>query len=360
MLTVRFVCLVVSVFMAIFAHRNVIAMKKISKISLLCLAAALLAGGVWAWLVPMCRYSGRDARVYIPADAASEEWRDSLSSALGQGFADKVYASLRLMGEEPRYGSYVINEGTPAFRAARNMAKGRQTPVRVTINNMRLMNDLATRVCRRLEADPRDFLQACDTMLPAMGFAPEQFPAAFLPNTYEYYWNAPACGVVRDLVRWRNKWWEQDSRIDKAKKLGLTPVEVATLASIVEEESAKADELPKIARLYLNRLKRGMPLQADPTVKFAVGDFSLRRILGAHLKTPSAYNTYLAPGLPPGPIRIASQQGIDAVLNAPEHNNLYMCAREDFSGYHRFAETYAEHMRNARAYQAALNKLNIK
>ena len=161
------------------------------------------------------------------------------------------------------------------------------------------------------------------------------------------------------VVSYRDNFWTPD-RLEKASKLGLTPVEVAILASIVEEESNKTDEHPKIARLYLNRLKRGMRLQADPTVKFATGDFSLRRIRGRHLSLKSPYNTYLNAGLPPGPIRVADGRAIDAVLSAPEAPYLYMCAKPDFSGYHDFASDYQTHRANARRYQKALNERSIK
>lgn len=161
------------------------------------------------------------------------------------------------------------------------------------------------------------------------------------------------------MTQYRDRFWTDDRR-EKARKLGLTPVEVATLASIVEEESAKPDEYPAIARLYMNRLKKGMLLQADPTVKYATGNFALRRITGEHLRTPSPYNTYLHPGLPPGPLRTPSKSTIDRVLSAPAHTYLYMCAKEDFSGYHNFASDYATHTANARRYQKELNRRGIK
>ena len=158
---------------------------------------------------------------------------------------------------------------------------------------------------------------------------------------------------------YRNRFWDK-SRRSKAARLGLTPAEVATIASIVEEETAKTDEKPKVARLYLNRLQKGIKLQADPTVKFASGDFSLRRITGKHLAIESPYNTYKISGLPPGPIRVPASSTLDAVLNAPNHNYIYMCAKEDFSGYHNFASDYATHQANARRYQAELNRRGIR
>ncbi len=165
--------------------------------------------------------------------------------------------------------------------------------------------------------------------------------------------------MVRRLLDYRNRFWSKERR-SKAASLGLTPSQVATIASIVEEETAKADEKPKVARLYLNRLKKGIKLQADPTVKFATGDFTLRRITGKHLAIESPYNTYKVNGLPPGPIRIPAAATIDAVLNAPKHDYIYMCAKEDFSGYHNFASDYATHMANARRYQAELNRRGIR
>ncbi len=164
---------------------------------------------------------------------------------------------------------------------------------------------------------------------------------------------------MEKLVGIRDNFWTKE-RLDKAAKLGLTPVEVATIASIVEEESNKKDERPMIARLYINRVKQGMKLQADPTVKFATGNFALRRITGKHLRTDSPYNTYKNVGLPPGPIRVPNAATLDAVLNAPEHNYIYMCAKEDFSGRHNFAADYATHRKNAKKYQAALNRRGIR
>lgn len=210
-----------------------------------------------------------------------------------------------------------------------------------------------------MECPADSFKQSLDTILSARGYSRPEYVAAFLPDTYEMYWTSSPEAIVKRLTGYRDDFWTPE-RIAKAQELGLTPAQVATLASIVEEESNKADEYPQIARLYINRLNRGMRLQADPTVKFATGDFGLRRVRGNHLAFKSPYNTYLNNGLPPGPIRVAAGSTIDAVLSAPESPYLYMCARSDFSGYHDFASDYQTHRANARRYQQALNARSIK
>jgi len=193
-----------------------------------------------------------------------------------------------------------------------------------------------------------------------LGYDTATVVALFVPNTYEVYWNISAEALLQRMKKENDAFWNAQGRKEKAAALGLTPVEVATLASIVDEETAANAEKPTIAGLYLNRLRQGMLLQADPTVKFALGDFTLRRILNRHLEVDNPYNTYLYPGLPPGPIRVPSVVGIDAVLNHQQHDYLYMCAKEDFSGTHNFAHTLQEHLRNAARYAAALNQRGIK
>ncbi len=305
-------------------------------------------------------YSGDPVWVYVPRDASSADVRGALRESLGRGVGDRVYALWRLQGGEPAtaHGAYRVQSGEWAVKIARHLSKGMQTPVRVSWTDARTMDQLAAKLAVSVECSAVDFLEACRGILPGAGFSEPEFPAAFVPDTYEVYWSSSADELVRRLLDYRNRYWTSE-RVNRAAGLGLSPTQAATLASIVEEESAKGDERPKIARLYLNRLKKGMLLQADPTVKFAVGDFSLRRIKGEHLAKESAYNTYKRRGLPPGPIRIASKQGIEAVLSAPSHDYLYMCAKEDFSGYHNFAVDYATHMANARRYQAQLNRRNI-
>lgn len=305
-------------------------------------------------------HEGEDTWIKISAGASERDVHESVTSALGADEGGRVMAIWNLLHSDPvkSHGAYLVKAGQPAWRTAYNLSRGRQTPVRITWNNVRLFSQLAERIAEDLDFTAADFEAAADTVLTSEGYTQAQFPAAFLPDSYEFYWGARPEKVIRKMLESHNAFWN-DKRLKKAEDLGLTPAEVATVASIVEEETAKTDEMPKVARLYLNRLKQDMPLQADPTVKFAVGDFSIKRISGAMLQTPSPYNTYRNKGLPPGPIRVASQTGIDAVLDAPQHDYIYMCAKEDFSGYHNFSKTYSEHQANAARYQAELNRRNI-
>ena len=192
-----------------------------------------------------------------------------------------------------------------------------------------------------------------------LGFTPETLPALFIPNTYEVYWNMSAEDFMQRMLKEHKAFWNE-KRLKQAEAIGLTPIEVATLASIVEEETANQAEKPMVAGLYINRLKKGMLLQADPTVKFSLQEFGLKRILFKHLEVDSPYNTYKYAGLPPGPIRVPSYQGLESVLNYTKHNYIYMCAKEDFSGTHNFAVTSAQHAANARKYQQALNRRGIR
>ncbi len=309
----------------------------------------------------MQSHSGGPVWVYIPAQATQGQVRDSLVSTLGANEGGRVYTIWRLAGGKPStaHGAYLINDGRSSVAVARTLKRGTQTPVKAGFNGGRTLNDVARRMTANLECSEEEFLDACDKLLPEAGFKKEEFPAAFLPDTYEVYWTDSGERLVERLLGHRNRFWN-DERRRKAEALGLTPVKTATLASIVEEETAKTDERPTVARLYLNRLQKGMLLQADPTVKFATGNPRLRRITNQHLKIESPYNTYLHAGLPPGPIRVVSASTLDAVLNAPKNPYIYMCAREDFSGYHNFATDFATHSANARRYQQELNRRGIR
>ncbi len=322
--------------------------------------AAVFAFGIYWGTKAFSRYPGPKQRIFIQVGADNDGIRDALVSQLGDYGAD-VAALLKLRDAAPQKaaGSYVIMPGDRAWSVMNRLRVGVQTPVRLTINQIRTMQQLAQKISETMMFSDKDFIAACDSVLPVLGYKKEQFPASFIPDTYEFFYTTPATDVVRSLTRYHEKFWDRD-RTAKAQALGLTAAEIATIASIVEEESSKQDEWPKIARLYLNRLDRGMKLQADPTVKYALGDFAIRRVTHAMLDTDSPYNTYRHEGLPPGPIRIPEKAAIDAVLNAPLHDYIYMCAREDFSGYHNFACDLATHNANARRYQATLDARGIK
>ena len=254
-------------------------------------------------------------------------------------------------------GRYHLREGMNANQVANILRSGLQEPVNLVFNNIRTKEQLAGVVSRSIEADSLSILQLFDPeSVGEYGFTPETFPAMFIPNTYEIYWTTSARQFADRMKREYEIFWNEE-RLKKAENLGMSPVEVVTLASILQEESNKQSERPRIAGVYINRLRKGMLLQADPTVKFAMGDVTLRRILLRHLDIDSPYNTYLYPGLPPGPITFPEILAIDAVLDYEKHNFYYFCAREDFSGFHNFSRTNAEHERNAARYHAALEKL---
>ena len=258
-------------------------------------------------------------------------------------------------------GNYTLRPGDSMRDICLRLVAGNQTPVKLIVPSVRTLDRLAGAVGRQLMTDSASVMDLLTdkAFLDSLGYTSAMLPSLFIPNTYEVYWTMTPEQFVTRMMKENRRYWN-DTRRAKAKAQGLTPSEVMTLASIVDEETAKDDEKPLVARLYLNRLKRGMLLQADPTVKYALGDFELRRILYAHLQTDSPYNTYKYAGLPPGPIRIPTMAAIEAVLNPAAHSYLYMCAKEDFSGYHNFASTLAQHNANARRYQRALNQLGIK
>lgn len=260
-----------------------------------------------------------------------------------------------------RYGSYLVTKGMTTLELYRILVGGRESAIKLRFNSVRTPEDLYEAIGRQLMIGTEGVKKGMEDSIEVAKYDSTQgnFAYLVLPNTYEVYWSISSAELIKRLHKEYSAFWTSD-RLSKASALGLSSYEVTTLASIVQEESAKIDEYATIAGLYLNRLKIGMPLQADPTVKYAVGDFTLRRILHEHLKVESPYNTYIHKGLPPTPIRIPSIQAIDGVLNAKNHPYLYMCAKEDFSGYHNFATSYTEHLANARRYTSALNARNIK
>lgn len=274
--------------------------------------------------------------------------------------AFRVLARVMHYEGKERTGHYAIAPRTTMMDLVRQLRAGEQQPVRVIIPPARQMGTLCAVLADRLMLDSTSIANALadDTLCASFGYTPQTIPALFIPNTYELYWDIPLNRLLQRMKRENDAFWTPVRRA-RADSLHLTPVEVATLASIVDAETANDAEKPTIAGLYLNRLRLGMPLQSDPTVIHAIGDYTIRRVSHEHLRTESPYNTYLHKGLPPGPIRIPTIAALDAVLQAPQHNYLYMCAKADFSGTHAFASTYAEHLRNARAYAQALDRRGI-
>lgn len=265
-------------------------------------------------------------------------------------YPQKVYA-----------GRYVMTDGLGNRALVALLRSGKQTPYNLAIHNIRTKGDLVSLVSQKLEADSVELTQLLnDTLfLAKQQLTPDNVLSIFIANTYQFNWNTSADEFFQRMKREYDNFWTDD-RKQKARNNGLSPFEAITLAAIVEEETAKNDEMNRIAGVYYNRLEKYMPLQADPTVKFAVGDFTLKRILTEHLAIESPYNTYKHIGLPPGPIRIPSLLALEAVLNPEKHNYIYFCAKEDFSGYHSFASTYEEHLINARRYRDELDRRQIR
>lgn len=262
--------------------------------------------------------------------------------------------------EKIRPGRYALEPGMGALTFFRHLRNGHQAPVSLTTPNVRTKERLAEELGKKLMMDSNELLDALNDSVKcaSYGYTPSTIISIFIPNTYEVYWNISVDKLLERMKTESEHFWNND-RKTKAKNLNLSPVEVITLASIIDEETANNGEKPMIAGMYYNRLMKGMPLQADPTIKFALQDFDLKRIYTKLLNVSSPYNTYKNIGLPPGPIRVASIAGIDAVLNMVEHDYLYMCAKEDFSGTHNFAETYSEHLKNAAKYSKALDERGI-
>ena len=300
--------------------------------------------------------------LYIPKNATIYQVVDSLKKykqlddVLSFMFVSKVFGYHKNIKE----GRYILRKEMNNLQAVRYLRSGEQIPLKVTFNNVRLKADLASKISKNLLLTSSDFLSSIEDQDTARkyGFTKETFGCMFLPDTYEMYWTIDVEGLLSRMQKEYGRFWNKD-RLQKAKSLNMTPIKVSILASIVQAETIKGDEKARVAGVYINRIKKKMLLQADPTVIFALGDFSIKRVLNKHLVIDSPYNTYKYKGLPPGPIRIPSQSSINAVLNYEKHQYIYFCAKDDFSGYHTFAKSNKEHQRNAYKYRTALNKKRI-
>ncbi|NLL29055.1 MAG: endolytic transglycosylase MltG [Bacteroidales bacterium] len=302
--------------------------------------------------------AGKSQLIFLPTGGNINNLYDSLEKyeVLENMSSFKMLSNYKNLEKRYKSGCYKI-EGKMSNNALVNMfASGRQQPIKIVFNNIKTKEDLAKRVGTKLECGEKALLDVLknDSIIQEYGFTKDNFMSVFIPNTYEVYWNMPAEQFVEKMFNeWKSFWTVK--RLQKAKDIGLSPIEITILSSIVFAETKKADEMSTVAGVYINRLKKGWKLQADPTVIYGIGDFSITRVRKKHLEFDSPYNTYIYEGLPPGPINLPEPYVIDHVLNYKKHNYMFFCAKEDFSGYHNFAETGAQHSANAAKYQKALS-----
>lgn len=346
-------------------QNRVMLFPKIGKVLIIIFSIALLiAGGIGYGLYKYV-FDGnvkKPGSITIPTDASFEQVLDSIRvlDILENEKAFIWVAKKKQYPDHIKPGKYVFDKGMSNNLLVNMLKAGNQEPVTVTFNNLRFMEDLAGKVSQYIEPDSTELLAYLTNIdvIEKMGFDKYSFHAMFIPNSYEMYWTTTPEQFTERMKAEYDRFWN-DERKAEADSLGLTPIQVITLASIVQEETNKEKEKPVVAGLYLNRIKKGMPLQADPTVKFALGNFNIKRILNSHLEIDSPYNTYKYPGIPPGPINFPEISSIEAVLN-PDHNKyIFMCAKEDFSGYHNFATTLSQHNENAMKYKQALDQNKI-
>ncbi len=318
-----------------------------------------LAYSAWSIFGPTINNPGKKF-LYINTGSIYQQVKDSLirNNFISTGFWFDKVADFADYPQKVKAGKYKIEDGMSLYHLVKMLRSGKQVPVNLVITKLRTKEDLAKKIATLFETDSLkaiNFLNNADS-LAQFNVDSNTVMTDVIPDTYTYTWNTSMRNIFKKLYNQEQKFWNPD-RLQKAERLQLTPKQVYTLASIVEEETNKQEDKGKIASVYLNRLKKGMKLAADPTVKFAMKDFGLKRIYEKYLLFPSPYNTYLNAGLPPGPICTPSTKTIDAVLNSPETDYLFFVARSDFSGFSDFASTYEQHQVYAKAYQQALDSL---
>lgn len=326
-----------------------------------------MAFGFWLYKTVMSpnvqTAEGKDIELFIPTGSDYEQVKAIVleSNFIINEKSFNWVANKKELPDNIHPGRYIVKDGMSNNQLVNMLRGGLQSPVKVTFNNIRNVDMLAGRIASQIEADSTSISNLLHNQeyINQLGFSSYTIPALFLPDTYEFYWNTDAEGFVVRMFQEYNKFWNEE-RKQQAISKGMTPVQVSTLASIVNRETNMSDEMPRVAGVYINRLKNNWLLQADPTLIFAWNDYSIKRVLDRHKEIESPYNTYKYLGLPPGPICIPSLSAIKAVLNAENHHYFYFCAKEDFSGYHNFAKTLAEHNRNAAKFQQALNQRGIK
>ncbi|MCD4794855.1 MAG: endolytic transglycosylase MltG [Bacteroidales bacterium] len=341
-------------------------MKKTIKVSLIILLIIITVCAIYAYTVYRDVFKvnvSSNSYLLIPTNSTYEDVLDTLKAqeVLIDISSFKKTASLKKYKDIIHPGRYKPEKGMTNNQLVNMLRSGRQTPVKVTFNNIRTINDLASKVSKVIEADSLLIIELLndENFISQYGFDSRTIISMFIPNTYEFYWNTNAKKFIEKMMSEYNKFWTKE-RIEKAERIGLSKKEVSILASIVQaEQRAHNDEKPKVAGLYINRLNRNMLLQSDPTLIFASGDFTKKRVLNKDKEIESPYNTYKYAGLPPGPINMPEISSLNAVLNYDKHNYIFMCAKEDFSGYHNFSTNARQHGIYARRYQQALNKKKI-
>ncbi len=305
---------------------------------------------------------GKKAYLYVPREATFEQVMDSLRThSLLQNERFFVWAAQHeKLPQNIHPGRYAVTPGMSNKALARAVAMGWQEPLNLVVSGrMRTLEKVSEVLTRRTLADSA-VMRACldnDSLLATFGFDQVSVRGMIIPDTYEVLWTITELELLERMHTEYLRFWNEERKA-RAQAIGFTPEEVSTLAAIVYEETAKTDEMPDIAGVYMNRLRIGMPLQADPTLIFAANDYSIRRVLRKHTRVESPYNTYKNAGLPPGPICVPSKEALEAVLNYTRHSYLYFCAKDDFSGYHNFSVSYRDHLKNARSFQKALTRRN--
>lgn len=338
-------------------------MKRKIFVVILVLIVIVAVTAVWGYQMFYGSAVEERVTVVLREDESYREKLSKVKSSVVYPFALEIYAKRINLERGIESGAYTFDKGMSVIAVARKLKFGVDKSVRLVINNARTPETLASKIAMQIDADSVAILSALRdrSIIKEMGFdSAEAMFSIFLPNTYEVYTDITPESLVWRMKRESDKFWASEVRQAKLEALGMSAYEVMTLASIVHEETNVADEMPRIAGVYINRLKMGMPLQADPTLKYAVGDPTIRRVLDKHKSVESPYNTYKYVGLPPTPIAMPDMAAIEGVLNYEKHDYIYFCARAEMDGRHNFARTLKEHNRNAAEYHRALDRLKIR
>ncbi len=340
-------------------------MKGIIKFGLILFLIGSIVGALgYQWIYTSNTNLSHDYELFIPQQTTFAELQEQLKqdSVLSNHRSFETVAMLMKYGKDQiPTGKYIIKPGQSNRDILNILRAGLQSPINLTISNGRYLEDIISKVSHDIEPDSiqLESLLRDSAFINSLGFNKDNVISLFIPDTYELYWNTTPEKFISKMKSEYDRFWNSDNRQAKLSSLGMSQYEVATLASIVEKETNSKTERPTIAGVYLNRMNKGIKLQADPTVVYGVGDFSIRRVLHKHLKHDSPYNTYLYEGLPPGPICMPSKSSLDAVLNAEKHDYIFFCAKPGYNGEHLFAVTNAQHERNANTYRRWLTKERI-